>query len=137
MKSIMELMLAINNDRCLIFYHKDTKKFDYSPISEIERKNISFDSKLPLQDLNNYMLPTYEEIDHKEIMSFYVRECVEDKEIRKQLFNILRRNNYMAAFIEKLNELNLYDDFVNACVEIYVQIFSEWAEKNDLDFSKK
>lgn len=132
----MELMLAINNDRCIIFYHKDTNKFDYSPISEIERKNISFDSKLPLQDLNNYMLPTYEEIDHKEIMSFYVRECVEDKEIRKQLFNILRRNNYMAAFIEKLNELNLYEDFVYGCIEIYVQIFREWADKNDLDFFK-
>lgn len=70
-------------------------------------------------------------------MSFYVRECVDDKDIRKQLFNILRRHNYMAAFIEKLNELNLYDEFVNCCVEIYVQIFEEWAEDNDLDFFKK
>lgn len=43
----------------------------------------------------------------------------------------------MAAFIEKLNELNLYEDFVYGCIEIYVQIFEEWAEKNDLDFSKK
>lgn len=137
MKSIMELMLAINNDRCIIFYHKDTNKFDYSAISEIERKNISFDRNLPIIDSNNFMLPTYEEINHKEIMSFYVRECIDDKDIRKQLFNILRRHNYMAAFIEKLNELNLYDDFVNCCVEIYVQIFEEWAEDNDLDFFKK
>lgn len=40
-------------------------------------------------------------------MRFYVREQVEDKEIRKQLFDILRRNEYMDAFIAKLHELNL------------------------------
>lgn len=137
MKSIMELMLAINDSYHYVYYHMDTNKFDYCPCSEIELKNISFDSEIPFHDPNNFRLPTYEEINHKEIMSFYVRECIDDKDIRKQLFNILRRHNYMAAFIEKLNELNLYDDFVNCCVEIYVQIFEEWAEDNDLDFFKK
>lgn len=137
MKSIMELMLAINDSYHYVYYHMDTKKFDFCPCSEIELKNISFDSEIPIHDSNNYRLPTYEEINHKEIMSFYVRECVDDKDIRKQLFNILRRHNYMAAFIEKLNELNLYDEFVNCCIEIYVQIFEEWAEDNNLDFFKK
>lgn len=28
-------------------------------------------------DRNTVMLPTYEEINHKDIMRFYVRECVE------------------------------------------------------------
>lgn len=34
------------------------------------------------------------------------------------------------------NELNLYEDFVDGCIEINVQIFREWADKNDL-FSLK
>ena len=67
-------------------------------------------------------------------MRFYVKEFVEDKEIRKQLFNILRRHNYMDMFLDKLHELNLYDDFIDACGSVYIQIFNEWADKNDLTF---
>ena len=39
---------------------------------------------------------------------------MEDKEIRKQLFDILKRNEYMDAYLDKLRELNLYDDFVGS-----------------------
>jgi hypothetical protein len=83
---------------------------------------------------NGILYPSYEEINHEEIMRFYVRECVEDKEIRKQLFDILKRNEYMDAYLDKLRELNLYDDFVGSCGDVYIQIFKEWADKNDLDF---
>lgn len=75
------------------------------------------------------MLPTYEEI-----MRFYVRVFVEDKAIRKQLFDILRRDEYVDAYIEKLLEVELYDDFTEVCWGIYVQIFEEWADKNELEF---
>lgn len=80
------------------------------------------------------MLPTYDEINHKEIMCFYVRGFVEDKVIRKQLFDILRRDKYVDAYIEKLRELELYDDFTEICGDIYVQIFEEWSDKNELEF---
>ena len=80
------------------------------------------------------MLPTYEEINHKDIMRFYVKECVEDKEIRRQLFNILRRDDYMDAYLDKLHELDLYEDFVDVCGDIYIQIFDEWIKENGLDF---
>lgn len=40
----------------------------------------------------------------------------------------------MDAYLDKLHELNLYDDFVDACGDIYFQIFNEWADKNGLDF---
>lgn len=133
MSTIIELMLAIR-DRTLIFYHKDTKKFDYCPVSEIELKKLSPNKQLPLVDTNNFRLPSSKEIDHKEIMRFFVRECVEDKGFRKQLFDILRRDEYMDAYLDKLHELNLYDDFVDACGDIYFQIFNEWADKNGLDF---
>ena len=133
---IMDLMLMIR-ERTYIYYHKDTNQFDGCPISAREMEHISFDEKIPYKDLNNFRLPSYEEIDHKEIMSFFVREFVEDKEIRKQLFYTLRRSEYIDAFIDKLREFNLYDDFVDACEDIYIQIFEEWAEENELDFKKK
>lgn len=133
MDTIIDLMLLIREGHT-IFYHKDTKQFDYFPYSEHERKKMSPDDRIPIKDLNNFRLPSYEEIDHKGIMRFYVRENVEDKDIKKQLFDILRLNEYMEAYLDKLRELNLYDDFIDACADVYIQIFVEWADKNDLDF---
>ncbi len=133
MSTIIDLMLAIR-ERRTIFYHKDTNQFDHLPFSEIERRELKPDARIPINDPNNLRLPSYEEINHEEIMRFYVRECVEDKEIRKQLFDILKRNEYMDAYLDKLRELNLYDDFVGSCGDDYIQIFKEWADKNDLDF---
>lgn len=66
-------------------------------------------------------------------MSFYVKEFVEDKERRKTLFNILRRNEYIDAFIDKLHELELYEDFIDTCGDIYMQKFCEWKEKNNIE----
>ena len=133
MNKIIELMLAIR-DKGTIFYHKDTEQFDHYPFSEFERRKLDPDTLIPINDMNNIRLPSYEEINHEEIMRFYVREYVEDKEIRKQLFDILKRNKYMDAYLDKLHELNLYDDFVYTCEDIYIQIFEEWADKNNLDF---
>ena len=133
MNTIIELMLAIR-ERVTVFYHKDTKQFDYYPISEFERRELNPDTRIPINDVNNFRLPSYKEINHEEIMRFYVREYVEDKETRKQLFYILKRNEYMDAYLDKLHELNLYDDFVDACEDIYIQIFEEWADKNNLEF---
>lgn len=135
MNTIIDLMLAIR-EQCTIFYHKDTKQFDYFPFSEFERKEVVLDKLIPVNDTNNFRLPSYEEINHEEIMRFYVRECVEDKGIRKQLFDILRRNEYMDAYLDKLCELNLYDDFIDACGDVYIQIFKEWTDKNNLNFKQ-
>lgn len=133
MNTIIDLMLAIREE-FTIFYHKDTKQFDHFPFSGIERKELAFDKLIPINDANNFRLPTYKEINHEEIMRFYVKEYVEDKEIRKQLFDILRLNEYMDAYLDKLHELNLYDDFIDACGDVYIQIFEEWADKNNLYF---
>lgn len=69
-------------------------------------------------------------------MRFFVKECLYDQQIRKQLFDILRRYDFIDAYIEKLYELDLYEDFVNVCGDIYYQIFDEWAEKYGLVFKK-
>ena len=75
-----------------------------------------------LKDDNNFRFLTYDEINHKDIMRFYVRECVEDKLIRKQLFNILRRDNYVDAFIDELYKCELYEDFDMICGYLYTNI---------------
>lgn len=132
MSTIIDVMLAVK-EKNPVFYHKDTKQFDRLPYSETEILDLN--EKLTIGgDRNTVMLPTYEEINHKDIMRFYVRECVEDKEIRRQLFNILRRDDYMDAYLDKLHELNLYEDFDIVCGDIYIQIFDEWTKENDLDF---
>lgn len=46
-------------------------------------------------------------------MRFYVREFVEDKGIRRQLFDILKRRDYMDMYLNKFHELTLYEDFVD------------------------
>lgn len=127
-------MLAINNRNVNFFYHKDTNTFDRLPVSAIELQNLDKNAKLPVKDENNFCFLKYDDINHKDIMSFYVKECVEDKETRKQLFNILRRKEYVDSFIEKLRELNLYEDFEMICGDIYEQLFLEWAEEKKLNF---
>lgn len=132
MSTIIEVMLAIR-ERSPVFYHKDTKQFDRLPYSKAE--NLNLNVMLPIGgDRNTIMLPIYEKIDHKDIMRFYVRECVEDKGIRRQLFDVLRRGDYMDAYLDKLHELDLYEDFVDVCGDIYIQIFDEWTKENDLSF---
>lgn len=134
MSTIIELMLSIKKRDTLLFYHKDTNVFDRYPLSEIQLKNIDPNAELSLKDYNNFRFLTYDEINHKDIMSFYVRECVEDKMIRKQLFSILRHHDFVDAFLDELRENNLYDDFEMICGDIYVQMFHEWTRKNELSF---
>ena len=134
MSSIIKMMLKINNRDAYLFYHKDTNIFDGCPVSATELQNLDMNAQLPMIDENNYRFLTYDEINHKDIMRFYVKECVDDKEIRKQLFDILRNRDYVDSFIEELHGLNLYDDFEMVCGDIYVQLFFEWAKKNGLDF---
>ena len=65
-----------------------------------------------------------------------MQDCrLETTGIRKQLFDILKRKDYMDTYLDKLHGLNLYEDFVDVCGDIYIQIFDEWTEENDLRFA--
>ena len=57
-----------------------------------------------------------------------MKSCVIEGDIRKQLFYILRRYDYVDPFIDKLKELGLYEEFGDYCGSIYNQIIEEWAE---------
>lgn len=69
----------------------------------------------------------------KIFLNFFGRECVDDKDMRKELFNILRRHHYIDEFLDKISEFDLYDDFELICGDIYDQIFMEWQKENDID----
>ena len=77
-------------------------------------------------------LPRYKDIDHKSIMSFYVKECVEDKETRRKLFNILRNHDFMDKFLASIKKLELYDEYIMVTDDIYIQLAEEWAEKSGI-----
>ena len=74
-------------------------------------------------------LPTYKDINHKDIMSFYVKECVVDKKIR-----ILRNYDYMDKFITAVKELDLDDEYKMVTDDFYRQIADEWVHKNNIKF---
>lgn len=134
MDKVVELMLAIK-ENCVVFYHKDTRSFDYLPFSEEEMKTLSPNRRLLMaEERNSIPLPAYREINHREIMSFYVKEFIEDKELRKKLFYVLRRKEYMDAYMNMIREAGLSEDFSEKCMDYYKQIFDEWTEKNGLDF---
>jgi len=77
-------------------------------------------------------LPRYKDIDHKSIMSFYVREFVEDKEMRRKLFNILRNHDFMDRFLAAVKELELYEEYIMVTDDIYIQLAEEWAEESGI-----
>lgn len=39
----LELMLCVKNERIQIYYHRDTKIFDFMPVSQLEREHIDWD----------------------------------------------------------------------------------------------
>lgn len=130
----LELMLYVTEDRAQLYYHKDTKDFDFMPLSEKELEHIDWNAKISDREENNVRFLTYREIDHKEMMSFFVHECVDNKETRKKLFAILRRHSYVEPYIDALKELELYEEFVIFAGNVYNQKFCEWAEENGLEF---
>lgn len=134
----MELLLLIKDSSDYLYYDKFDNVFTYEHYNKkhLEEQTKKYGKKnLSLSQLTpNIKLPSYEEIDHEQIMRYYVREFIDDKAIRKTLFSILSRINYVEPFIEKLKELNLYEDYYDACGNVYKGIMEEWAEKNSITF---
>lgn len=38
----------------------------------------------------------------------------------------------MDAYINAIREVDLYEDFIDVCGDVYIQIFNVWAEENGL-----
>ena len=96
------------------------KKFKDFDKSSLEDKNNSI---IPHhKELNIYKLPTYDDINHEIVMRFYVKECVIDKKVRKELFDTLRNHDYIDKFNNTLKKYNLYEEYMEFSYGYYDSI---------------
>lgn len=105
MATIMGLVLSVDSPNTCIYYHKDTGSFDYSSFSKNELNDILKHPNEPAKvSTNSFQFLTFEDLDHRSGMSLFVKTFVtDDKELRKELFDILRhRDTYMRPFLAKL-----------------------------------
>ena len=98
-----------------------------------EKNNLIFPS---YEELNIYELPSYEEINHIEIMRFYVKNCIIDTKIRKELFDTLRNHDYIDKFNDVLKKYNLQDEYMDVSSFYYQSKIEEWLDKNNIKLNR-
>ena len=82
------------------YIERQIKDFDKMILEE--KNNLIFPS---YEELSIYELPSYEKINHIEIMRFYVKNCIIDVKIRKELFDTLRNHDYIDKFNNVLKNM--------------------------------
>lgn len=100
------------------------------PLSDEEIKELNIPD---YKDLNIYMLPYYDDLNHKDIMTLYVKRNIYDKEIRQALFYALRNYDYMDKFYDNLRRYGLFKDYLEYSNYYYEQIIKDWKIKNNID----
>ena len=134
--TIADILINMHDNQC-VFLKTDTMEI-VDPMEYLEKylpENPTEEDyeKLPRKEsLNIYPLPSYDFIDHKYIMSEFTHNIYDNKEIRKELFYILRNHNYMDKFYECLKKYDLYDEYRYYSSDYYNYVFNEWCEKKDI-----
>ena len=103
---------------------------NYDELSDEEIKELNIPD---YKDLNIYMLPYYDDLNHKDIMTLYVKRNIYDKEIRQALFYALRNYDYMDKFYDNLRRYGLFKDYLEYSNYYYEQIIKDWKIKNNID----
>ena len=106
---------------------------DFDKMTWEEKNNLIFPS---YEELNIYELPSYEEINHIEIMRFYVKNCIIDTKIRKELFDTLRNHDYIDKFNDVLKKYNLQDEYMDVSSFYYQSKIEEWLDKNNIKLNR-
>ena len=123
----IDTMEIVNPYNCI-------KKFKDFDKSSLEDKNNSI---IPHhKELNIYKLPTYDDINHEIVMRFYVKECVIDKKVRKELFDTLRNHDYIDKFNDVLKKYNLQDEYMDVSSFYYQSKIEEWLDKNNIKLNR-
>lgn len=140
-------ILRITEDRRVFFYKSDInsvvnpmeyrKKYIPDNYNDLTSEEIEA-LKIPTyKDLNIYKLPEYHELNHKDIMTSYVKQNITNKEIRKSLFYTLRNNNYMYKFYDTLRKYRLFKEYLEFSNDYYMQIIKDWKIKNQIEERKE
>lgn len=125
-----------------IYYKSDIKEivnpFDYIKRYLPDNNNVSDSEskKVPVptsEELKIYKLPSFEEIDHKYIMSKCVKNYIEDKDIRRDLFYTLRNYDYMDKFYDLLRKYRLFIDYIDKTNYYYNEKLNDWIEENNIE----
>lgn len=135
---LSDILMNMHDGQC-IFLKIDTLEIvdpiDYYKKYLPENPTDEDYEKLPSKEsLNIYPLPNYKFIDHKAIMSEFIKNTCTDKQIRKELFYILRNYDYIDKFYECLKKYDLYEEYHNYSSGYYDYVFREWCEKNNINF---
>lgn len=136
-------IVRIIKDRRVLYYKADVnsivnpydyiKKYIPDNYDELSDEEINELNIPDYKDLNIYMLPAYEYLNHKEIMTLYVKKNIEDKEIRQAFFYALRNYDYMDKFYNTLRRYGLFKDYLEYSNYYYEQIIVDWKIKNNID----
>ena len=134
--TIADILMDIHDREC-VFLKTDTLEivnpWDYLKEFLPENPTEEDYEKLPSKEsLNIYPLPSYEFIDHKNIMSEFTHSIYGNPEIRKELFYILRNYDYMDKFYECLKKHDLYDEYRNYASDYYDYVFREWCDEHNI-----
>lgn len=136
--TIADILMDIHDMEC-VFLKTDTMEivepWDYIKKYLPENPTEEDYKKIPSKaSLNIYPLPSYEFINHKQIMSEFVKNINDDKDMRKDLFYILRNHNYMDKFYDYLKSHDLYEEFRSYSSSYYHFVFREWCEKHNIKY---
>lgn len=136
-------ILRIIPERSVLYFKIDTgeivnpfdyiKKYlpkNYNTLTSKEKEKLNIPK---CEDLNIYRLPTYEEINHKKIMTLYVKTSITDKEIRQALFYSLRNHEYMDKFYNLLRKYELFKEYLYFSDEYYNEIINNWKKENKIE----
>lgn len=121
-----------------MYYKSDIKEivnpFDYMrkyyEMSDRKREKVRIPSE---EELKIYRLPDYEELDHKYIMSYYVKKYIQEKDVRRDLFYALRNYDYMDKFYNILRKYGLFRDYLDKTKYYYKEKFEDWINKNNIE----
>ena len=134
--TIADILMQTHEGQCF-FLKTDTMEivnpFDYLKPFLKENPTEEDYEKLPTKEsLNIYPLPSYEFINHKAIMSEFVKNIWDAKQTRQELFYILRNHNYMDKFYDCLKKKGLYEEYRDYSKDYYNFVFREWCKDYDI-----
>lgn len=134
--TVADILMLTHESQCF-FIKTDTMEI-VNPFDHLKKylpKNPTEEDykKLPSKEsLNIYPMPSYEFIEHKNIMREFAKNIYDDKKVRQELFYILRNYDYMDKFYDCLKKNNLYEDYKNYASDYYNFVFMEWCNKKNI-----
>lgn len=114
---------SITNKDIKLYYNPETKE-----IGEITY----FNTKISKPEKSNLIkFPTFEEINHKQIMLSYINN-LSDMCIKEKLEKSLTNSSYYNDFMNLISKYKLIDNYNNKTHDLYLNIINIWKKNNNI-----